>query len=103
MPIDSQVYHMIGDDEFVRDTKQADIKTGWVDADKIQRLGFPPTDSVVWACGVDDMFAVVTGSRMNPLMENSALYQLVFTDATNVWRVSFTWQPWLDSRLRRSW
>jgi cytochrome-b5 reductase len=80
-----EVYYVIGDEEFDSRHEASGYETGWVDAAKIQRLGFPPADSVAWLCGVDDMYTSLAGSRMKPLTEDSALYKLGFTDA-NVWR-----------------
>lgn len=61
-------------------------ETGWIDEDKVKRLGFPPDDgTVVWICGVDAMYDSLAGSRMKPLTAGSALQNLGYNDGM-VWR-----------------
>mmetsp|Transcript_8194 Transcript_8194/g.9538 ORF Transcript_8194/g.9538 Transcript_8194/m.9538 type:complete len:344 (-) Transcript_8194:146-1177(-) len=85
------VTYIVGDD--AHDTRQYansmyDVVTGWIDSEKIQQLGFPPTtgnSSIVWVCGVDAMYTSLAGSRMKSLTEDSILYKLGYRDET-VWR-----------------
>mmetsp|Transcript_13794 Transcript_13794/g.22843 ORF Transcript_13794/g.22843 Transcript_13794/m.22843 type:complete len:302 (-) Transcript_13794:97-1002(-) len=80
------VHFVVGDEEF--DTRhEAFGETGWIDEEKMQRLGFEPSagSSIVWVCGVDDMYNSLAGSRFKPLTEGSILQKLGFTDET-VWR-----------------
>ena len=63
-------------------------ETGWIDEEKVFRLAFPPAadgSSVVWVCGVDDMYTSLAGSRMKPLTDDSALKRRGYSDAS-VWR-----------------
>jgi len=61
-------------------------ETGWIDAEKVKRLAFPPAaGTVVWVCGVDDMYTSLAGSRLKPLAPDSALAQLGYA-AEMVWR-----------------
>mmetsp|Transcript_28753 Transcript_28753/g.40650 ORF Transcript_28753/g.40650 Transcript_28753/m.40650 type:complete len:140 (+) Transcript_28753:51-470(+) len=80
------VFYIIGDHE--HDSRHDGIydEAGWIDQEKIQRLGFPVAeDSIVWVCGVDAMYVSLAGSRMKKIEEGSALHNLGFTDDT-VWR-----------------
>jgi len=79
------VYYIIGEDE--DDARHSGYFTGWIDEEKIRRLGFPSSDanSIVWVCGVDDMYKSLAGSRMKTLAEGSALHNLGFTNES-VWR-----------------
>lgn len=63
-------------------------ETGWINEEKIRRLGFPPNEegtSVVWICGVDAMYESLAGSRMKPLKEGTPVHNLGFCEDT-VWR-----------------
>lgn len=61
-------------------------EVGWVDEEKIGRLGFPPgPGTVVWVCGPDAMYESLAGSRSKPLAAGSALANLGYT-AEMVWR-----------------
>jgi len=86
------VTYIVGDEE--HDSRHAGMYdvTGWIDSEKIQQLGFPPTtaagnssSSIVWVCGVDAMYTSLAGSRMKSLTEDSILYKLGYRDET-VWR-----------------
>jgi len=86
------VTYIVGDEE--HDSRHAGGMynvTGWIDSEKIQRLGFPSTEgensgsSIVWVCGVDAMYNSLAGSRMKSLTEDSILYKLGYRDET-VWR-----------------
>lgn len=81
-----KVHYVIGDEEFDSRHEGTFAETGWIDEAKIKRLGFSAaSDSVVWVCGVDEMYKSLAGSRMKNLEEGSALHNLGYTD-DNVWR-----------------
>ena len=43
-------------------------EVGWIDAEKVSRLAFPPAEgTAIWVCGVDDMYVALAGSRLKPL------------------------------------
>jgi len=59
---------------------------GWIDEDKVKRLAFPPSeDTVVWICGLDDMYKSLAGSRAAALKPGSALHNLGYTEDM-IWR-----------------
>lgn len=61
-------------------------EVGWIDEEKVKRLAFPPSaDTVVWVCGVDDMYKSLAGSRAGALKEGSALHNLGYTEDM-IWR-----------------
>lgn len=80
------LHYIIGENK--NDQRHSDFaETGWIDEEKIGRLAFAAKDanSVVWVCGVDDMYNSLAGSRMKALTEGSALHTLGFSD-DNLWR-----------------
>jgi len=82
------VHYVIGEEKDDGRHSSMYKETGWIDEDKIRRLGFPPSDmnsSIVWICGVDKMYESLAGSRMKSLTEGSALHNLGFTTEM-VWR-----------------
>lgn len=59
---------------------------GWIDEEKVKRLAFPPSaDTVVWICGVDDMYKSLAGSRAAALKAGSVLHTLGYTEDM-IWR-----------------
>jgi len=60
---------------------------GWVDEKKLEKFAFPPaSDTVVWVCGVDDMYKSLAGGRLTKgLKAGSALQNLGYTEDM-VWR-----------------
>lgn len=61
-------------------------ETGWIDEEKVRRLAFPPEEgSVVWICGVDDMYNSLAGSRAAKLKPDSILVKLGYSEDM-VWR-----------------
>ena len=65
-----------------------DYESGWINEEKIGRLGYPPNDdgtSVVWVCGVNEMYDSLAGSRFKPVADGTPLRNLGFDDDT-VWR-----------------
>jgi cytochrome-b5 reductase len=84
-----EVIHVVGREEFdesARDSYGWEGEVGWIDEEKIKRLAFPPSaGTVVWVCGLDDMYKSLAGSRMDPLASGSALHNLGYTEEM-VWR-----------------
>jgi len=72
-------------------TESDEYEYGWIDEEKIRRLGFPPADpgqdgsSAVWICGVDAMYNSLAGSRLKRITQESTLYRLGYRDDA-VWR-----------------
>merc|ERR1712113_1127986 len=60
---------------------------GWVDEEKLKRLAFPPgAGTVVWVCGVDDMYKSLAGGRATKgIKAGTALHNLGYTEEM-VWR-----------------
>jgi len=63
---------------------------GWINEEKVRRLGFPPAadgSSVVWICGVDAMYVSLAGSRAKPVAAGTPVHNLGFSDKDDtVWR-----------------
>jgi len=82
------VHYIIGENK-EDELHSSDYKeTGWINEDKISRLGFPPSDtknSIVWVCGVWEMYRDLAGSLAHPIKEGSPLHNLGFTTEM-VWR-----------------
>jgi len=61
-------------------------ETGWIDEEKVKRLGFPPgKDTAVWVCGLDAMYESLAGSRHKPLKPGSILHNLGYSNDM-IWR-----------------
>ena len=61
-------------------------ESGWIDEDKLKRLAFPPAaDTVLWLCGVDEMYKSLAGSRLKALAPGSVLARLGYSEDM-VWR-----------------
>lgn len=62
-------------------------EVGWVDEDKLKRFAFPPAaGTVVWICGVDDLYKSLAGGRLTKgIKAGSALHNLGYTEEM-VWR-----------------
>ena len=84
-----EVFYVVGREDFdesARDSHGWEGEVGWIDEEKIKRLAFPPAaGTIAWVCGVDDMYASLAGSRMEPLAPGSALHNLGYTEEM-VWR-----------------
>lgn len=80
------VYYVVGEEEFDDRAQEFGFESGWIDEEKIKRLAFPPQeDSIVWLCGVDNMYNSLAGSRLKPLTPGSVLHNLGYTDEM-IWR-----------------
>lgn len=81
-----QVTYVVGN---TADDKSAPGWTGemgWIDEEKVKRLAFPPSqDTVIWVCGLDDMYKSLAGSRAAALKPGSALHNLGYTEDM-IWR-----------------
>jgi len=84
-----QVTYVVGsspDDNSAKERYGWNGETGWIDEEKLKRLAFPPSDgTVVWVCGVDDMYKSLAGSRAGPLKDGSVLPRLGYSEDM-VWR-----------------
>lgn len=78
-----------GDDEGACGRDPA-YEHGWIDEEKMRRLGYPPNGdgtSVVWICGVNDMYVSLAGSRAKAVMAGTPVHNLGFNDEdATVWR-----------------
>jgi len=83
-----QVHYIVGtspDDASAKDGGWTG-ETGWIDEEKVRRLAFPPDQStVVWVCGVDDMYKSLAGGRAGKLKPDSVLARLGYTESM-IWR-----------------
>jgi len=84
-----EVIYVVGkspDDESARWEDDWQGEMGWIDEEKVRRLAFPPEEgTVVWVCGVDDMYKSLAGSRAGALKPGSALHNLGYTEDM-IWR-----------------
>lgn len=55
---------------------------GWINEDKIQRYGFPPSiDTRVFVCGLPGVYLKLCGPRTTRVISpDTALYNLGYTD-----------------------
>lgn len=84
-----QVTYIVGksaDDTLARAEDDWGGEVGWIDEEKIRRLAFPPEEgTVVWVCGVDDMYNSLAGSRAAKLKPDSILAKLGYSQEM-IWR-----------------
>ena len=84
-----EVHYVVGssaDDGQYRNAYGWEGETGFIDEDKLKRLAFPPAaDTVLWLCGVDDMYKSLAGSRLKALAAGSVLARLGYSEDM-VWR-----------------
>lgn len=83
-----QVHYIVGTSPDDTSAKGAGWtgEVGWIDEEKVQRLAFPPDPStVVWVCGVDDMYKSLAGGRAGKLKQESILARLGYTEDM-IWR-----------------
>ena len=66
---------------------ESSIETGWVDKEKVARLGFSPeeTNSIVWVCGTPLFYETMAGSRHSALTSECVLSALGYQE-NQVWR-----------------
>ena len=73
-----KVTYVVG--KTANDTSGQGGEHGWIDAEKLKRLAFPPSsDSQMWICGTPGFYNSMAGSRMDPLESDSILAKLGYT------------------------
>ena len=84
-----EVIYVVGeseDDDRAVENEGWSGEVGWIDAEKVSRLAFPPAEgTAIWVCGVDDMYVALAGSRLKPLAPDSVLAKLGYSEDM-VWR-----------------
>ena len=79
-----KVTYVVG--KTANDTSGQGGEHGWIDAEKLKRLAFPPSsDSQMWICGTPGFYNSMAGSRMDPLESDSILAKLGYTQEM-IWR-----------------
>ena len=79
-----KVTYVVG--KTANDTSGQGGEHGWIDAEKLKRLAFPPSsDSQMWICGTPGFYNSMAGSRMDPLESDSILAKLGYTQDM-IWR-----------------
>ena len=76
-----KVVHVVGTQQDQPPIPGWDGELGWVDAAKVEKYGYPPSDdTLVMVCGVPSLYEVFCGPRTEPeLKEGSVLHKLGYT------------------------